>query len=98
MNNVNILDVIREKDVNNAIKIINDEIDRNKRIISNLREENAILKSEAYKNEELQKMKSELDEMRNNYNRGFPISEEEHAQIKSWMTEHNKYHSFLYRQ
>lgn len=37
MNNINILDVIREKDINNAIKIIKDEFDRNKRIISDLR-------------------------------------------------------------
>lgn len=93
MNNTNILDVIREKDINNAIKIIKDEFDRNKSIISDLREENARLKSASYKDEELQKMKTELEEMRNNYNRGFPISEEEHAQIKSWMNNHNKYHS-----
>lgn len=93
MNTANILDNIREKDINNAIKIIKDEFDRNKSVISDLREENARLKSASYKDEELQKMKTELEEMRNNYNRGFPISEEEHDQIKSWMTEHNKCHS-----
>ena len=93
MNTANILDNIREKDINNAIKIIKDEFDRNKSVISDLRKENAMLKSEAYKDEELQKMKSELDEMRNDYNLGFPISKEEHKQIKNWMTEHNKCHS-----
>ena len=87
---INILDTIRDKDVDKAIKTIEDELDRNKRMISDLREENTRLKSASYKNEELQKMKTELEEMRKDYNLGFPISEEEHKQIKSWMTEHKK--------
>lgn len=92
---INILDTIREKDVDRAIKTIKDEFDSNKRMISDLREENARLKSSAYKDEELQKMKSKLEEMREDYNRGFPISEEEHKQIKDWMIEHKKCQSNL---
>ena len=89
----NILDTIREKDVDRAIKTIKDELDRNKRMISDLREENTKLKYAAYQDEELQKMKTELEETRKDYNRGFPISEEEHKHIKAWMTEHEKRHS-----
>ena len=87
---MNILDTIREKDIDKAIKTIKDEIDRNKRMVSDLREENTKLKSAAYQDEELQKMKTELEEMRKDYNRGFPISEKEHKHIELWMTEHNK--------
>lgn len=51
----------------------------------NLRKENERLKSEAYKDEELAKMKAEYEKMKANYYRGFPISEEEDKKIKEWM-------------
>lgn len=49
-----------------------------------LRNENARLKSEAYKDEELTKMKESHDRMSEEYYRGFPISEEEDEKIKKW--------------
>ena len=49
-----------------------------------LRNENARLKSEAYKDEELAKMKERYDKMSEHYYLGFPISEEEDEKIKKW--------------
>ena len=50
-----------------------------------LREENERLKSEAYKDEELSKMKERYDQMSNDYYRGFSISEEEDKKIHEWI-------------
>lgn len=52
-----------------------------------LREENSRLKSEAYKDEKLSKMKSEYERMKSAYFRGFPISEEEEKKINDWIKE-----------
>lgn len=57
-----------------------------------LRKENERLKSEVYKDEELAKMKSEYDRMKEDYFRGFPISEEEHKKINEWIDEQMKKH------
>ena len=50
-----------------------------------LRKENERLKSEAYKDEELAKMKKEYDKLSADYYRGFPISEEEQKTIAEWI-------------
>lgn len=60
--------------------------------IEHLEEENKRLKSDAYKDEELAKMKSEYDRMKEDYFRGFPISEEEHKKINEWIDEQMKKH------
>ena len=52
-----------------------------------LAEENKRLKSEAYKEEELSAMKAKYDKMRQDYFRGFPISEEEEEKINAWKQE-----------
>ena len=50
-----------------------------------LSKENERLKSEAYKNEELSEMKKRYDEMKADYDRGFPISEKEDNKINEWI-------------
>ena len=50
-----------------------------------LKEEIERLKSEQYKDEELSKMKENYDRMKNDYYRGFPISEEEDKKINEWI-------------
>ena len=50
-----------------------------------LRKENERLKGEAYKDEELTKMKSDYDRMKSDYYRGFPISEKENKKINEWV-------------
>lgn len=52
-----------------------------------LRKENERLKSEAYKDEELSKMKDRYEKMKEDHYNGFPISKEEDEKIKKWMDE-----------
>ena len=52
--------------------------------IEHLEKENKKLKSDAYKDEELAKMKSEYDRMKEDYFLGFPISKEQREKIKEW--------------
>lgn len=51
---------------------------------------NKELTNEAYKDNELQNMKEQLEKMKKDYYRGFPISEAEHAAIKEWKERHDK--------
>jgi len=57
-----------------------------------LRKEIEKVKSEKYADEELAKMKSEYEKMKEDYFRGFPISEEEHKKINEWIDEQMKKH------
>ena len=54
--------------------------------------ENARLKEEAYKDEELAKMKERYDRMSDDYYRGFPISEKEAEKIHEWQDKLLKEH------
>ena len=49
-----------------------------------LEEENTRLKTDAYKDEEVAKMKKMYDSMSADYYRGFPISKEEDEKIREW--------------
>lgn len=77
-------------DVAEAFQTIQREINlleyQNKR----LSEENSRLKNENYKDEELFKMKTQLEKMQQDYYRGFPISEEEQKSIREWMDKHDE--------
>ena len=55
-----------------------------------LSEENSRLKNENYKDEELSKMKTQLEKMQKDYYRGFPISQEEQKNIREWMDKHDE--------
>lgn len=55
-----------------------------------LEEENKKLKDEVWKDEELQKMKTELEELRADYHRGFPITEAEQEAIRAWCDKHDE--------
>jgi len=50
-----------------------------------LRQENERLKSEAYKDEELSKMKESYEKLKEDYFRGFPISEKEKKEIDAFV-------------
>lgn len=78
--------------IENALNTIKSENDKNMSYILFLQEENKRLKDEAYKDEELKKMKESLDKMKKDYWRGFPITEEEQRKIDNWKEEHNKKH------
>lgn len=71
--------------------IVNDLLKRLRQLelsVKNLRKENAELKSEHYKDEQLSDMKDKLNKMKNDYYRGFPITEDEKKQIDTFI---NKY-------
>ena len=76
------------------IKKVLQELYDHYRSISNrneyLLEENKGLKSEAYKDEELSKMKAQYDKMNADYYRGFPISENENNKINEWIDKISK--------
>lgn len=74
------LSAIRETvtDYQNAIKSITDCVND--------------LTSESFKDEQFRRMQENLDNMRADLNRGFPISAEEAAAIQNWKREHNKTH------
>ena len=58
-----------------------------------LQKENKRLQEENYKDEELTKMKKELDNVRKDLYRGFGISQEENESVRNWEKKHNKkYH------
>ena len=58
--------------------------------IDYLQTENAKIKSEKYKDEELAEMKRELDEAREALRRGFELRESECKAIEGWKREHEE--------
>ena len=58
--------------------------------IEKLEKENKALKNEHYKDEELQKLQKELDSLRRDLSRGFPISEKEQKEIREWQKKHDE--------
>ena len=79
--NGNFIKVPRMQNCIDAILIrYEDALDK----ISRLEETNKKLRSEHYEDEELQKMKQEVKDMKEDYYRGFPISKEEKEAIDEW--------------
>ena len=58
--------------------------------IKYLEEQNCELHDEAYKDKELTRMKATVNEMEEDYYRGFPISQEEQDKIDEWREIHEK--------
>lgn len=58
--------------------------------IEYLEKQNQELRDEKYKDNELSRMESELKTMKEDYYRGFPISEEEQKSIREWMNKHDE--------
>ena len=58
--------------------------------IKYLEEENKELRDEAYKDNELQKMKEKVSEMEDEMHRSFRISKEEQGAIEKWEKEHEE--------
>lgn len=78
--------------------IVNDLLKRLRQLelsVEILKKENAELKSEHYKDEQLSNMKDKLNRMEKDYYRGFPISEEEEAQINKFQDKYRKYYGAI---
>ena len=58
--------------------------------IKYLEKQNQELHDEKYKDNELLRMEAELKAMKEDYYRGFPISEEEQKSIREWMDKHDE--------
>lgn len=58
--------------------------------LERLEEENKKLKEEVWKDEELQNMKTDLEQMRADYHRGFAITESEKKRIDAWKEKHEE--------
>ena len=100
--NINeILDkIIRKEDQTPyIIKNVEDGLKKRDEEIARLREENKRLRDEAYKDSELQMMKSKCEAIQEELNRGFTISEDEESTINLWMASHvvNKHKRFNYK-
>ena len=82
-------------DFDDALESIRIEYQSKVDAVSRLSEENKKLKDEAYKDNELSAMKKELSDTKKrfqeqieDYNRGFPVSIEEHVNIEAWRRQH----------
>ena len=76
-------------DVTKTLDAIKREFDSQNARIIYLQNQNKKLKEEHYKDTELQKMKEELERVRADMYRGFPISAEEEKRIKEWQDKHD---------
>ena len=96
-----ILDKMHKEEFSNCIDDANRLYENLYAENERLRAENEQLKSEHYKDDELARMKDELAQANNRANHqawkdalhGFPISEDEHAAISNWITEHEAKHA-----
>ena len=78
--------------------IVNDLLKRLRQLelsVENLKKENAELKSEHYKDEQLSNMKDKLNKMEKEYYRGFPITENEETQINKFKDKYRKYYGAI---
>lgn len=87
---------IKVHTVEDCVKSILTRHERNVNQIARLEEEIKRLKSETYKDEELQKASEKVRKIEEDYYRGFPISNEENLKIEEWKNEHDSFvHSLL---
>lgn len=80
--------VNKENQTSYIIKNVEEGLRKRDEEIVRLREENKQLKDEAYKDSELQMMKSKCKAIKEELNRGFPITEDEELMINAWMVNH----------
>lgn len=80
------------------VKNVEDGLKKRDEEIARLREENKRLREEAYKDSELQMMKSKCEAMQEELNRGFTISKDEESMINIWVMNHmrNKHQTVRY--
>ena len=93
MDNVNINELEYQSQ-----NIVNDLLKRLRQLelsVESLKKENAELKSEHYKDEQLSNMKDKLNRMEKDYYRGFPISKEEEEQINKFQDKYRKYYGAI---
>lgn len=81
---------IEVEPVDKCMKMLRCRFDDQEKTINRLRNQVKELTDSQYKDKELQKMKTELEEMRREYNRGFPITDKEWEAIENWQEKHDR--------
>ena len=76
-------------DLDRYFKSIKNTVETKDKRIEYLEKENKKLKDEAYKDNELKAMQKQLERMKADYRRGFPMTEAEEKAIEKWHKEHN---------
>lgn len=76
--------------VDKCMKMLQYRFDDKNRTINNLRNQIKELTDSQYKDKKLQKMKAELAKMQREYNRGFPITDDEWKAIETWKEKHDR--------
>ena len=76
--------------VDKCMKMLRYRFNDQKKTINNLRNQIKDFTDSQYKDKELQKMKVELEKMRREYNRGFPITDKEWDAIETWKGKHDR--------
>jgi len=74
---------------NECMKALSQRFDDAEASMQRFKEENNRLKSEHYKDEELQEMASRLNKMRESIRNGFPIPKKEYEDANEWIKSHN---------
>lgn len=79
-----------EKEIDRFVKDLKSELRCKDIRIQYLEHQNQNLINEKYKDQELSRMKKDLEEMKADYYRGFPISKNEQDKIDEWIDKHEK--------
>ena len=79
-----------DKAIDTFVEDIKHELQGKDIRIKYLEKQNQELRDEKYKDNELSRMESELKTMKEDYYRGFPISQEEQKSIREWMDKHDE--------
>lgn len=74
--------------IDNILEKLKKEFYNKESMIKYLRKENEFLKDEHYKDEELQRMKTELEKIKCEACNGFTITNEEKQKIEEWRVKH----------
>lgn len=75
-------------DFDKCIAALRQRHDDQEKRIEYLEKENKELKDDNYKDKQLQEIQDKLNRMTKEYNRGFPISEDEQKAIDEWKVKH----------
>lgn len=76
--------------VDKCMKMLQYRFNDKNRTINNLRNQIKDLTDSQHKDKKLQEMKAELEKMQREYNRGFPITDDEWKAIETWKEKHDR--------
>lgn len=78
-----------EKDIDEALNIIKENLTRARKTEKELREQLKEAKDAAYASKEMSEMKAELEKMRTEFHLGFPMTAAENKAVALWQAKHD---------